>query len=58
MNQNSNNDIVVDIDTWLLWLDSLNHAFPDVYNDPTKAVIGFYKDWEQYLSIVNKSRGV
>lgn len=54
MNQNSNNEIVVDINNWLNFLDTLHDSFPDVYNDPDTALIGFEKDWEEYKRLIIK----
>jgi hypothetical protein len=54
MNQNSKNDIVVDINNWLNFLDTLYESFPDIYNDPDTALIGFEEDWEQYKRILSK----
>lgn len=50
MSQNS--DIVVDLDLWLMWLERLHYAFPDMYNDPVSALNGFYEDWNEYLTLI------
>ena len=50
MNQNS--DIVVDLDLWLMWLERLHYAFPEMYNDPVSALNGFYEDWNEYLTLI------
>jgi hypothetical protein len=54
MNQNSNNDIVVDLDNWLNFLDTLHENFPAIYNDPDSALIGFEADWEEYKVILSR----
>jgi hypothetical protein len=54
MNQNSNNDIVVDLNNWLNFLDTLHDNFPDVYNDSDTALIGFEQDWEEYKAILSR----
>jgi hypothetical protein len=54
MNQNSNNDIVVDLDNWLNFLDTLHDNFPDIYNDPDSALIGFEADWNEYKAILSR----
>ena len=54
MNQNSNNDIVVDLDNWLNFLDTLHENFPAIYNDPDSALIGFEADWEDYKVILSR----
>ena len=54
MNQNFNNDIVVDIDNWLNFLDTLHENFPAIYNDPDSALIGFEADWEEYKVILSR----
>lgn len=54
MNQNSKDDIVVDIDNWLNFLDTLYDNFPEIYNDPDSALIGFEQDWEDYKRILDK----
>jgi hypothetical protein len=53
MNQNFNNEIVVDIDNWLNFLDTLHDSFPEIYNDPDSAMIGFESDWEAYKRILS-----
>ena len=57
MNQNSNNEVVVDIDNWLNFLDTLYGSFPEVYNDPDSALIGFEEDWEDYKRILADIKG-
>lgn len=52
MNQNSKEEIVVDINNWLNFLDTLHDSFPDIYNDPDTALIGFEKDWEEYKRLI------
>jgi hypothetical protein len=52
MNQNSKNDIVVDLDNWLNFLDTLHENFPAIYNDPDSSLIGFEADWEEYKVIL------
>jgi len=54
MNQNSNNDIVVDLNNWLNFLDTLHENFPAIYNDPDSALIGFEADWEEYKVILSR----
>ena len=54
MNQNSNNDIVVDLNNWLNFLDTLHENFPAIYNDPDSALIGFEADWEDYKVILSR----
>lgn len=54
MNQNSKDEIVVDINNWLNFLDTLHDSFPDVYNDPDTALIGFEQDWEEYKRLIIK----
>jgi hypothetical protein len=54
MNQNSKNDIVVDLDNWLNFLDTLHENFPAIYNDPDTALIGFEADWEEYKVILSR----
>lgn len=54
MNQNFKDEIVVDIDNWLNFLDVLYDNFPDVYNDPDSALIGFEHDWEEYKRILSR----
>jgi hypothetical protein len=54
MNQNSKNDIVVDLDNWLNFLDTLHENFPAIYNDPDSALIGFEADWEDYKVILSR----
>ena len=54
MNQNSKHDIVVDLDNWLNFLDTLHENFPAIYNDPDSALIGFEQDWEEYKVILSR----
>jgi len=54
MNQNSKHDIVVDLDNWLNFLDTLHENFPAIYNDPDSALIGFEADWEEYKVILSR----
>ncbi len=54
MNQNFNDEIVVDLDNWLNFLDTLHDNFPHIYNDPDNALIGFEQDWEDYKKILSK----
>jgi hypothetical protein len=54
MTQNSKSDIVVDLDNWLNFLDTLHDSFPEVYNDPDSAMIGFEADWEDYKVILSR----
>jgi hypothetical protein len=50
--------VVVDVETWLRWLDGLHKNFPETYADPSIALNGFYDDWEQYCRIIDKIRGL
>lgn len=56
MNQNSNNEIVVDLENWLNFLDVLHENYPDVYSNPDDALIGFESDWEEYKKILSKAK--
>ena len=46
-------DIVVDLDLWLAWLESLHNAFPHAYANPDVALKGFYEDWDSYVNIID-----
>lgn len=56
MNQNYKNEIVVDLENWLNFLDVLHDNYPSIYNDPDTALIGFEHDWEEYKKILSKSK--
>jgi hypothetical protein len=41
-------EIVVDMDLWLAWLESLHYAYPKHYAHPDVALKGFFEDWKYY----------
>jgi len=51
-------DIIVDIYNWLNFLDILHENYPDIYNNPDDALIGFEQDWNQYQEILKRIKNV
>ena len=45
-------EIVVDMDLWLAWLESLHYAYPKHYAHPDVALKGFFEDWNTTKSIL------